>query len=117
MEPVDCGAVDQPGEPSGSGSENVSDWREAQSDMEILFDFTYEVLPAVVRGVSSSKWLDFRSDVVDDGHSIVFSVKLGNFSGGQKVIDVNQEPFLGDVAVGYEEQNSFVFHSGLIVKL
>ena len=48
--------------------------------MEILLDFSYEVLPAVVRRVASAKSLDFWSDVINNCHSILLCIELGHLS-------------------------------------
>ncbi len=98
-EPIDNSAVDKSRELSGSSSQWLSNWREADRHVKFLFDLINVPIPAVcvVSGVNFSFWLDFTSDIVDDFFLFFRCIQLGNLAWSKEIVDIDKKSFISDL--------------------
>ena len=86
--------------------------------MQFLFDLVDVPVPAVgvVPGIDLALTLDFAPDCVDDLLLFIGGVEFCDLSGGEQVVDVDKEAFVGDLPLGEHEQIVVLFDSCLLVK-
>jgi hypothetical protein len=116
-EPVDDGAVHQRWELTGSAPQGLTHGREAQRHVQVLLDLVDEVVPAVIPGVLLAGALDLAPDCIDDGLLLLVGVQLCDFARREQIVDVDQEPLIGDLPLGEEEEIAFLLHTGLLVEI
>jgi len=93
-------------------SEAFTDRGEAQTHVKILTRLIDEPIPAVVSGIGDALPFHFGSHIIDNLIFFIRGVKVGNFSRGQQIIDVDQESFIGDLPFGKEPEQAFVLDGG-----
>lgn len=84
--------------------------------MQVGLDLVDEVPPDNVPVVSAPFGLALGPELVDDHLLLVSGVEVGNLARGEQVIDVDQEPFVGDLAFGEKEEVALLLDSCLEVE-
>lgn len=86
--------------------------------MQFLFDLVDVPVPAVgvIPRVDLSLGFDLVPHCVDDFLLLVRSIQLCDFTRGQQVVDIHQEPFVGDLTLGEEEENIIFLDTSLLIQ-
>mmetsp|Transcript_13743 Transcript_13743/g.31845 ORF Transcript_13743/g.31845 Transcript_13743/m.31845 type:complete len:1547 (-) Transcript_13743:4516-9156(-) len=114
-EPVDCGAVDEPGELASARGELVADGREAEDQVHLVPDAVHEVLVEVVVGVDkvvTELLLGDATHVVEDGVEVVLGEQVGHLAGRQHLVNVLEEALLLHLRVGEDKAHVPTLEAG-----
>ena len=85
--------------------------------MKILSDSVVEEVHAVILGISHTFTLDGTSNGVEDVVVFFSSEEIGDLTGRQKIIEVDQESLVGDLTLSEEEHETLISDTGLEVEL
>jgi hypothetical protein len=104
MEPINGSRVDKSGEGTASDSEGFADRGEAKTNVEVLSHLVNEVSEQSVGGVFATIGLGLRSDLVDLLIELILGEEVGNVTGGQDIVNVNEELVLRDLGIGKNKE-------------
>ena len=105
-EPIDDCAVYERRELSGSSS-HIPFGGETKGHVQILLDRVHEPTPAIFSRIGFALTFYFTTNVIDHGLFFVEGIKVGDFSGRQQIVDVNEESFVCNLSFGEEEKYLF----------
>jgi hypothetical protein len=84
--------------------------------MEILSNSVVEEVHAVILGISHSFTLDCTSNGVEDVVVFFSGEEIGDLTGRQKIIEVDQESLVGNLTFSEEEHKTLISDTGLEVE-
>ena len=93
MEPVDASLVDKSRESSGSDTELLTYWREAEVNMEVAFNLLKEEFPELIGCIQISKLLSFIANLAHDFIKFLLCKQVWDVACSENIIDVDQEVF------------------------
>ena len=113
MEPINGRAVDDGWELAAAEAQGVADGREAEDDLEEAPNAVNEEGPTVRVVVFHPGFLDGSAHAIDDVLLLVGDEKVGDLTGGEQVVDEDEELLVGNLGVRHEEHDAL----GLLPRL
>lgn len=103
-EPIDRSAVDDSWEHSGSDSEQVSDWGEAEAKMEVSSHLVEEEVEEFIWDIVASGLLGFGPNLTDETVELVLREEVRDPSSGQEIVNVDQEFLVSNLSISKDEE-------------
>lgn len=113
MEPIDRGRTNQGGEFTCAETECVTDGREAETHVEVLLHLVDEEVLQAFGSIENALGLGLTTDLAVDTIKFIGSEELGNVTGGQNIIDVDEELLIDDLRIGQDEEHLLALDTSL----
>lgn len=94
----------------------VSDRREAKSHMEVLANSTYEEFPERIFGLGETCGFDSWTNRVENLVLVFWFEEISDVSGGEEVVDVDEEVLVCDLGFAEEKDDPLVLQACSVVQ-